>query len=226
MIIQHLDDEELPADAVNAIVWMPAHRSRTAIGTAMKSNGEYVTEKDWRANRLVDLLAKAAAFRHRVPEDLRLLLANAVAAVTFHAAMAGVTSHASNNSPSYALAEDGTTVTTMTRDAMPPLPRLGAWGPRCGGGPSARADAQPVATCHAPKATPADEPGHNTATSGAGQAGARARGRRRAAEEAERKEARFLDGWLRERAAQVHVALPNAQSRLEAVRERIRARAC
>ena len=209
MLFQQLDDVELPTAAIDALVWMPAHRSRTAIGTARNSNGDFVSEMDWRANRLVDLLAKAA-FRHRVPEALRLLLANAAAAVTFHAAMAGITSHASNNSPTSSIAEDGTTVTTLARDATPPLPRSGAWGPRAKCDPAEQAVPAPAAARSAPTTT---------------QAGAKTRSKQKAAEEEERKEARFLHGWFRERAGQTHAVLPDAQARMAALLERVRERA-
>ena len=40
------------------LTWMPAHISKGAIGTRKKSNHREVTAVDYRANRLVDLLAK------------------------------------------------------------------------------------------------------------------------------------------------------------------------
>ena len=42
------------------LVWMPAHGAAASIGNAFRSDGEFVTSTDWRANRLADALAKAA----------------------------------------------------------------------------------------------------------------------------------------------------------------------
>eukprot|EP00973_Karenia_brevis_P022171 3050471-Karenia_brevis.AAC.1 len=49
------------------VTWMPAHGSAAAIGSAKDSRGWPIDAAMWRANRLVDILAKAAASRHRLP---------------------------------------------------------------------------------------------------------------------------------------------------------------
>jgi len=46
------------------LVWQPAHCSRASVGQAKLSNGARVSPADWRANRLVDRLAKNAAAFH------------------------------------------------------------------------------------------------------------------------------------------------------------------
>ena len=43
------------------LVWMPAHQTSAAIGVQTLSNGDKLSATDWRANRLVDALAKQAA---------------------------------------------------------------------------------------------------------------------------------------------------------------------
>ena len=45
---------------------MPAHKSSRAVGSVLKSNGQAVTFNEWRANRLVDVVAKSAAAHDRV----------------------------------------------------------------------------------------------------------------------------------------------------------------
>ena len=50
------------------VVWMPAHRPQSSIGHAMKSNGHPINALDWRANRLVDALAKMAAMLDSAPD--------------------------------------------------------------------------------------------------------------------------------------------------------------
>ena len=52
--------------ASHSLVWMPSHGSRASVGAAQKSNHTPVSELDWRANRLVDQVAKAAAGGSRV----------------------------------------------------------------------------------------------------------------------------------------------------------------
>ncbi len=53
--------------ALDRLRWMPAHGSAASIGRALKSDGRPVTALEWRANRLVDALAKHAAGFDRVP---------------------------------------------------------------------------------------------------------------------------------------------------------------
>ena len=41
------------------LVWLPAHQTTSAIQKKVLSNGRYMTTVDWRANRLVDALARS-----------------------------------------------------------------------------------------------------------------------------------------------------------------------
>ena len=60
--IAHIVGDDLASIVSSGqVVWMPAHKSHLAVGVAVKSNGQLLTTIDWRANRLVDSLAKAAA---------------------------------------------------------------------------------------------------------------------------------------------------------------------
>jgi hypothetical protein len=58
MIANNLDGDIATLTRDKLLVWMPAHQSPDAINSAMKSNGVEVTSIEWRANRLVDALAK------------------------------------------------------------------------------------------------------------------------------------------------------------------------
>ena len=67
------------------VVWMPAHKTHLAIGSVHLSNGVPLSATDWRANRLVDCLAKAAAKSLAAPRDVSAFLRSADAAAA-HAA--------------------------------------------------------------------------------------------------------------------------------------------
>jgi len=71
MTFQTLDGGICPDDVEKVLLWMPSHGSKAVIGHAIKSDGSVVTALDWRANRLVDALAKAAAGRGRVDDSIR-----------------------------------------------------------------------------------------------------------------------------------------------------------
>ncbi len=79
-----LDDDF--ANAAVLLTWMPAHCSAAAIGNAVMSNGCTVTALHWRANRLVDLLAKAAANEYRLPKAVCRFVEDAAKLVQHHAA--------------------------------------------------------------------------------------------------------------------------------------------
>jgi len=83
-------DGAVPLESLHTtFVWVPAHRSRQAVGQTLRSDGQPLTLENWRANRLVDFLAKAAAGRYRVPGSTLRLLADATAAVSYSAALLG-----------------------------------------------------------------------------------------------------------------------------------------
>jgi len=101
-------------------IWMPSHCTLAAARFTLKSNGQPVSVLEWRGNRLVDLLAKAAARMNRVPQDVRSYIMAANRAVEYSAAMIGTTSWAANHSPYTTALPDGTVVTKLCRDSNPP----------------------------------------------------------------------------------------------------------
>ena len=94
-MIAHAADGDV-ADLVNSgkLVWMPAHKSHHAIGNALLSNGNALSATDWRANRLVDCLAKAAAKILAAPSSVSAFLRSADAAAAHAACLLGVVTHA------------------------------------------------------------------------------------------------------------------------------------
>ena len=119
-IFKSLDDEE----QVRQPLWMPSHGAQHFIGSAKKSNGAVVTSLDWRANRLVDLLAKKAASETRVsPQSLRTVTA-AADAVRFSMAKLGAVTHAANNFKLVTYLPDGSPTTTIKRDSAAQKPHI------------------------------------------------------------------------------------------------------
>lgn len=94
MVFNCLDDMFIIPDT---FAWMPAHCSRLAVISRHKSNVQLVTERDWRANRLADALAKRAARRFKIPDEILQGIKAAETAVDYAAAMIGVTTYASNH---------------------------------------------------------------------------------------------------------------------------------
>ena len=94
-----------------------AHKSHTAIGVATKTDRQRLTSIDWRGNRLVDALAKAAASSLSAPTAVSSFLRSADAAAAHAACMLRVVTHAANNFRSCVLTEGGASVTTITRDS-------------------------------------------------------------------------------------------------------------
>ncbi len=99
------------------LVWFPAHKSLNAVGELKGSNGRRLTIVDWRANRLVDKLAKIAATAQRTSKHIRELLPSADAAVAHAACLLGAVTHAANNHEVTAIDGDGETTTTVCRDS-------------------------------------------------------------------------------------------------------------
>ena len=72
---------------------------------------------DWRANRLVDALAKTVAAHVAAPNEVIKFLQKADAAGAHAACLMGVVTHAANNHTSSAAGEDGRIVHTVFRDS-------------------------------------------------------------------------------------------------------------
>jgi len=119
VIAAALDGDTASLERDGRLVWMPAHQSMAAIGAKRLSNGVYMNAVDWRANRLVDALAKQAAATRQAPAAVLRLLKSAKAAVRHAAALLGQVTHASNNHRSVTTLADGTQVVRTCRDSAP-----------------------------------------------------------------------------------------------------------
>jgi hypothetical protein len=96
--------------------WMPSHGSLATIGSAIKSDGRPLTAIEWRANRLADALAKAAANEPLCHVAYRLL-GRAEALVKHEAAVVGVVTQAANNHSVEVVTPEGRTMTKTVRDS-------------------------------------------------------------------------------------------------------------
>ncbi len=99
------------------LVWLPAHLGHSAIGEVKLSDGSRLTAVDWRANRLVDKLAKIAAGAHAEPESVVDLVDSLDAAAAHAAALLGLVTHAANNHKVTEVDELGNLVTRTKRDS-------------------------------------------------------------------------------------------------------------
>ena len=102
----------------NRITWMPAHLPITAIWNATRSDGKVITPVDWRANRLVDALAKAAAATRQAPSESRDMIKAALGTLRFAGLRLGIVTFWANNLPVQAHGENGSTHTITIRDAV------------------------------------------------------------------------------------------------------------
>ena len=105
---------------------MPARMSATRMVDMRLSNGRRATVLDWRANRLADALAKAAAGTRRRPQPQIEVLRSAEEAVRHAAALLGAVTHAANHCKVQATAPNGDIVVEERRDACAP-PRRPMW---------------------------------------------------------------------------------------------------
>ena len=74
-IVQIIGDNVATLALGEKIVWLPAHKSAMAVGEAKLSHGSGLSCDDWRANKRVDMLAKAAARHLSCGRDVLSLLA-------------------------------------------------------------------------------------------------------------------------------------------------------
>ena len=99
------------------LAWVPAHKTLKAVGEAKDSNGNRLTIVDWRANRLVDMLAKLAAEAAQASKHTILLLKSAEAAAAHAACLLGVVTHAANNYVEVTVQADGEVTKRTLRDS-------------------------------------------------------------------------------------------------------------
>ena len=101
------------------LIWMPAHQSLAAVGNATLSSGKELSTVDWRANRLVDALAKRAAAQRQTP-GITKILGSGRAAVRHAAALLGQVTHTANNCVMECVLPNGETERRVCRDAQQP----------------------------------------------------------------------------------------------------------
>ena len=173
---------------------------------------------DWRANRLVDALAKAAAANCSAPGACAAWLADASRAVRHHAMLVGRVTHAANNHEVAIVGPDGSTFTKVVRDAAQAEVARGQRAPRA---PAALAPpaAPAVAPPPRPLWPPSEWPGPSPVPPPLTPVVTAAARRRSAAEAA-------LQQIVEERGASLAppVGRPPAAERLAAVRRRVLAR--
>ena len=77
--------------------WIPARLTIKAVGELRLPNGQRLTMIDWRANRLVDLLAKRGAKKHAPAEAVQKMLSSTAVLSQHWAAQLGGATFAANN---------------------------------------------------------------------------------------------------------------------------------
>jgi hypothetical protein len=117
-----IDVSELVRNGI--ISWVPAHLSIKAVGERRLKNGDRFTMVDWRANRLVDILAKLGANANAPSDDTQRFLKSATALVKHMAAQLGETTFYANNCLLDGVDENGAAVQKLSRDSMPKPKRV------------------------------------------------------------------------------------------------------
>ena len=100
------------------LVWMPAHLSRKMVGEVKLGNGQRLSHIDWRANRLVDKLAKLAAWAAADNTSCFEVLKGGEAAAAHAAIVLGIVTHAANNHRTADRQPDGSVKHTVLRDSV------------------------------------------------------------------------------------------------------------
>ena len=117
MIMQTMDSDLVGARAL--MTWMPSHTSAACMLTSppMTSAGAPVTWLDWRANRLVVLLAKSIAAQHRLPTSIFQWLRGAEQFQRHQAAVLGLVTHAATHFEVQGVEADGNNCRRTIRDS-------------------------------------------------------------------------------------------------------------
>jgi hypothetical protein len=185
-------------------------------GRAAKSDGTLLRAGDWRANRLADALAKAAAARGRTTAKLRTTLAAAQKLLGHTLGLLGATAFEANNYKHSVWGPNGQLVTATVRDSAPPPLWKGRRGKRVR--PARRRAASEGTAPHAALAAQAAQPAALPQ-----RPGASGRARSCALAEAARCELRFRETWradLDKKNLQP-AAGPSAADRMAALRARL-----
>ena len=122
-LIFHTLDMEIASSLVNNdMFWMPAHGAASSIGKKLKSNGHPVNAIDWRANRLVDFLARLAACTDQVPHSATKLYRQVLGAAEYFAASLGAVTFAANHYHKEVMNGEGKLVSVMCRPQQGSFP--------------------------------------------------------------------------------------------------------
>ena len=116
MIFDCCDCFEDPSKSID-LVWMPAHTSKSQIGTARKGDRTKLTAEDRKGNELADALAKKGARLHRVPRAARNKLEVAERVALRAALQLGITTKAANATEEVHFSEDGKSIIRLVRDS-------------------------------------------------------------------------------------------------------------
>ena len=222
--IGHCLDGDL-AVLSQCLSWMPAHISLAMIAYQSISDGKALTTVDWRANRLVDAIAKAFARDFRPPKHIRDHVQSARAMYKHATALLGVVTHRANHHTVQVLRADGSLADKTVRDAVDDRPK-----PHRRGRKRLTSDTivpqQPSASSSSLLSTPAATEGSAPNTVLPVPISERQLTKRRATAECRARSSATDQTFLDRRVAEVSAALrPSSQlsgwSRLEAVRHRI-----
>ena len=118
-LASYLDGTLLPLGQ-GLLVWAPAHCSLSVALTIQRSDGQLCTEWDWRANRLADAAAKAAAGDRAANKSVLDTVRAARAALAHSAAVLGAVTYAANHYRQSSVAPDGSATTIVRRDTFVP----------------------------------------------------------------------------------------------------------
>jgi len=122
-IARILDGDITALERTNLLVWQPAHQTVAGIGQRHGSDGKKITTVDWRANRLVDALAKQAAELVRASKETRNLLQSGRLA-SIHAGCAlGRITYAANNHRVETTNSNGEVHVEIRRDSQEAPPK-------------------------------------------------------------------------------------------------------
>jgi len=207
------------------LAWLPAHLPMAAIGERRLSNGTRLTAVDWRANRLVDALAKQAAATRQAPAPVIEMLMSAKAAVKHAAALLGEVTFAVNNHSITVTNPDGSQSTRVIRDSMPKA--RGAAKPAASYTERAAPSANQTQSCSSPDVVPslAMEPLMPRAPLSINANRAREFAQRRRLEDKTRTWRRIEEVFVNARPrSHDDPARPTGHDRLQAVLERVRVR--
>ena len=119
LITSHVDGDIRILTEADELMWLPAHQTIAMVGELKLSNGQRLTMIDWRANRLVDYLARQGAAERQLPDGAVKLLDSANAAVKASAKLLGKVTHAANNHQVTVVDDEGNSTVQTVRDAMP-----------------------------------------------------------------------------------------------------------